>query len=607
MTEFDNISKRLGMKTSSSSPDQAKKYFHAWLQEHSDWLLVFDNVDDLDIVRPYWPTQVGGGGRIITTSRDPGIGRRDSPLTESREVECLSPQQGADLLLSQLSESDSDPNRRALALQISNRLGGLPLAIIHMASFIEDGSHSLSSFLRLYEEHSSMLINQRPSGANFAYKHELATCWSLSMSSLPEDHIASDLLDLLSLFDPDQIPIQLIEHFDPPSNLVCNAVNDIKAQSQALPHLTRRSLIKKTKGDTGHILTMHRLVQGAARRRWDAIQRGRVLDWAVFCICRVYPHQDKGQSMTEFYPICAQYTQHLISIEKFYREHKGDLAPNGALGEILAHCSWYLFERGQMDLALGVLSTAEEICQSISLGQYSQILGLIYNNLGAVYMIKRDNEKGLSYTQLAITHREGSISHDDPEIQQLSISYMNYANDMQTLDGFDRAKVISYYKKSLEISETCPGSTPEAKELILSNMAYAHWRFEMFDEAEQFVQRALSLHPACRHLTSYMLYTLYYSGNIQCALGNIREGYAIHRDCLEKRRKLLGEGHFATGVSYYKTGCLAYTLGNIEESIKLLSEAETGFRNHRDDPGLWPMASELSETWLCPAGSQSRE
>lgn len=110
----------------------------------------------------------------------------------------------------------------------------------------------------------------------------------------------------------------------------------------------------------------------------------------------------------------------------------------------------------------------------------------------------------------------------------------------------------------------------------------------MFDEAEQFVQRALSLHPACRHLTSYMLYTLYYSGNIQCALGNIGEGYATHKDCLEKRRKLLGEGHFATGVSYYKSGWLAYTLGNIKESIKLLSEAEMGFRNYKDDPGLWP-------------------
>lgn len=38
MNEFDTISKKLGMKNSSSSRNQAIEYFHAWLQEHSEWL-----------------------------------------------------------------------------------------------------------------------------------------------------------------------------------------------------------------------------------------------------------------------------------------------------------------------------------------------------------------------------------------------------------------------------------------------------------------------------------------------------------------------------------------------------------------------------------------
>lgn len=127
-----------------------------------------------------------------------------------------------------------------------------------------------------------------------------------------------------------------------------------------------------------------------------------------------------------------------------------------------------------MDLALAVLSIAEEICQSIFRGQYSQILDLVYNNIDAVYKVKGKYEKGLFYVQLAIAHRERSIPHDDSEIQQLSISYLSYANHMQTLNGFDRAKVISYHKKSLKISETCPDNILEVKELILSKTGHAH-------------------------------------------------------------------------------------------------------------------------------------
>lgn len=582
---YDTIARKLAIDEKFGSLQQAVEFFKSWLQNNSNWLLVFDNVDDLNVVSPYWPMHFGRGGSIIVTSRDPGVASRTGPLTGSVEVACLSEQESSDMLWSQLD--DPDASEKHLALEIARRSGGLPLAINHMASYIAQHVDTLEEFIDIYDHNESLVVEDHPTGANFTYEHDLATAWLMSMTSLQYE--ALQLLDLLSLLDPDEIPIDLVKHFQAPKGTILPAIGDRATQLKAVNALTRSSSVKKAKGKHSKpLLSVHRFVQSSARRQWavDPERRREAFTSALFCLNAVYPRQERGQLIVEFYPQYAQYTSHLLSLTKYYNEDKEKFQPDSRMAELLAHCGWYLFERGQGDGALPVLRTAEDMQRLVS--QDSQNLGLIYNNLGAILMLKREEQEALRYTLKAITQRESSIAREDPEIQQLGISYMNYANDIQLLEKSDRQESIKYFNKALEISNTCPGSTPESRELVLSNTAYAYYRWGLLDKALEYVEQAIALHPLSRRMTTFMLYTLYYYGNIQWAMGKRTEAFQTHRSSLENRKELQGNGHFITGVSLFKTGSLAYTLGLEEEAIGYLMDSEVTFRSYHDDKGLWP-------------------
>ncbi|PSN70520.1 hypothetical protein BS50DRAFT_662785 [Corynespora cassiicola Philippines] len=609
-----------------STPEETTERVKSWLRNNPGWLFVLDNVEEPNLLKYYWPESFGRDGCIIVTSRHPGLGRPSSavPVTDFSEVDCFDTEGGAKILWSQLSDPDED--EKHLAAKIVEKLGGLPLAINHMASYIDTQQISLSEFLATYERHERDFIQQTPPGANFAYEKTLATAWTLSMSALSKE--TSRLLGLLSLLDPDHIPLEIIQHFHEKDESICIAARDSSVQSRAIASLYNGSLIKKIRkrGTPGYLI-MHCLVQSAVRRQWELegknanhnmLHRSKSYDvsrrtttWkqyttsynvsedamvsreisfnsAIACISRLYPKQDKGQSMIKQFSECHKYSQHLLSIENFYKKNVDHVVGTKEFASTLAHCGWYFFEKGQTDSPKRVLLTAESICLKLHGSEFNQTLGLIYNNLGAVCTLRLEYREGLGYTKNAIKHREKAIPDDDPEIQQLGVSYMNYADDLQILKPFRQAEAENYYQKALEICRNRPGGTASTSELVLSNMSFSFYKWKRLPEALRYVTEAIELHAEYGDMTTFMLYTLYYRGEIQCAMGDIRDAYKTHKECLEHRRALQGDVHYTTGLSFYKAGYLAWRSGKNTEAIDLLQRSVAAFKEYRDDPRIWP-------------------
>lgn len=73
---FD-AAEQLGLVDTSAIIDEDKgvKDFMSWLRSCDvDWLMVFDNADDIKVLAPYWPSAKHGS--ILVTSRDPAILQR---------------------------------------------------------------------------------------------------------------------------------------------------------------------------------------------------------------------------------------------------------------------------------------------------------------------------------------------------------------------------------------------------------------------------------------------------------------------------------------------------------------------------------------------------
>ncbi|OJD27088.1 hypothetical protein ACJ73_01528 [Blastomyces percursus] len=578
--DCDAITIQLGLQRKRSSLEEGPRLFNIWLQENNDWLLVFDNVEHMDMVAPYWPTSIGSKGYIIVTSRNTQIAR--APLTMSKEIESFSTDDGAKMLLSGLDSYS--PDEEKVAYEITAKLGGLPLAIHHMACFATDRMLSLSDVLKLYEEEESMVIE---ADVHFGQDRTLATVWSLSISTLSEQSL--ELLDTISLFDPDSIPTQLIEHFNALNAPdISSAFTNLGSHFKAMSNLHSRSLVRKKGPRTSQILSIHRLIQSAVRRPWTDSQKLTAFQNAAFCISQVYPRQIKGQSLAEMYSECATYNSHMLSIHKFYCANKDKLIPTLEYAEILAHCGWYYYERAQLNSSMDVLTTAKEICLQLTQGKMNATLGLVYNNIACVYAARRQREENMKYINLSIRHREASLSRDDPEIQQLGISYMNYANVLQSRSVRRVEEADMYYKKALEIRETCPGGTPEGLELTLT--ALGSFKFIAGDVkgAQPYIERAIKLRPLLKVDTTFTLHTLYVYGSIQWELGEREEAYKSQLRCLEGMKKLEGESHFMTGVSYHKIGCLAHMMGKELEAIENLVSALKTFRAVDTAPGFVP-------------------
>lgn len=161
------------------------------------WLLVFDNADDLEVLRHAWPANARGS--VLLTSRN--FNSAHSPATAGLHLQPFNDKMGSDVLLRLVGLNTEASSNQVDAEAISNALGGLPLALDQIAGFITQRQIKLRDFLPLYERNAAK-IDSRKTGMS-EYDHTLSTVWEMSLARLSGP--ASHLQMLLAFFEADAI------------------------------------------------------------------------------------------------------------------------------------------------------------------------------------------------------------------------------------------------------------------------------------------------------------------------------------------------------------------------------------------------------------------
>ena len=162
-----------------------------------NWLLVFDNADDIEVLRHAWPSY--SRGSIIVTTRDSSAGLNSAK--NGMHVRPFDEKSGSEVLLKSVGvDSDSKANQEH-AEAIIRAIGGLPLALSQISSFIKNTRLSLFEFLQEYKD-DLLELSSRTKNAD-GYQHTLNTVWQMSIVRLSSD--ARSLLYLLPYFHPDAI------------------------------------------------------------------------------------------------------------------------------------------------------------------------------------------------------------------------------------------------------------------------------------------------------------------------------------------------------------------------------------------------------------------
>ncbi len=163
----------------------------------SRWLLVFDNVDNPDVLLDVLPATTIGS--IIITSRDSAVGFNIG--AEPIEVLPFGDDVATSALLSLVNRTSASGEERDFAMKVVKELGGLPLAINQISGFIVQQRLTFKDFLPLYERNASKIDGRKLLGSN--YDHTLSTVWELALNQL--SGVSATLQKLLAFFDPDEV------------------------------------------------------------------------------------------------------------------------------------------------------------------------------------------------------------------------------------------------------------------------------------------------------------------------------------------------------------------------------------------------------------------
>ena len=198
-------------------------------QTEGRWLLVFDNVNSWSDIKEFLPTDAfRTSGSILITSRKQELeGLLPLPKCHHLELGPLTLEESRQLLLLSMESNlsmKSNLDSRGLRSHPEYKLAGeiatlaerMPLALAHIAGFVQVSKCTLTDFVRLWDERHRLAgrFSQNVVTSKLSTHRVLETVWSIGLRDVTMD--ARELLNILAFLDSENIQRNLLvgEHVE---------------------------------------------------------------------------------------------------------------------------------------------------------------------------------------------------------------------------------------------------------------------------------------------------------------------------------------------------------------------------------------------------------
>jgi hypothetical protein len=256
--QFAALAAALGLDP-AADPEGLQAQVHARLGEVAGWLLIFDNADAVDDIRPWIPAGLmppGIPGHVIVTTRRGGF----SALGPVMDLDVIDPAEALALLRTRVPSLND-----AVGTAIAKELGRLPLALEQAAAYLDRSKLPAEDYLTLLRERAADLLAR---GHVTGRKDTIGTLWDISLERISRENPAAvTLLDLCAYLAPERIPLDLFSaHCDLLPSPLNGAAADPLAFADVVTLLVDYSLATRTSAG----LQIHRLLQAAIRAQHAA-------------------------------------------------------------------------------------------------------------------------------------------------------------------------------------------------------------------------------------------------------------------------------------------------------------------------------------------------
>ncbi|KAI4277995.1 MAG: hypothetical protein L6R38_005343, partial [Xanthoria sp. 2 TBL-2021] len=235
------------------------------------------------------------------------------------------------------------------ALILSDRLGGFPLALVHVAAIIRRKDLTMNEMLERYDDRAfdSEIYNFTELSPQDKYTQIMSTVWELEDLGNPSLH----LLAIIVSIDPDAIDESIV----------------------------KMRLDKYPSEDFRKQLTVHRVVQEGTRDRMLSQKFTLVFGHVIELLLKAWYHEpgEKFTHLRALWDIANLVSPHATYVKSISDRRGPDLDPDitSAFARLLQKNGWSLFETGYPNSAQPLLELALRLCDGIPSKTYSDFHG----------------------------------------------------------------------------------------------------------------------------------------------------------------------------------------------------------------------------------------
>jgi tetratricopeptide (TPR) repeat protein/transcriptional regulator with XRE-family HTH domain len=457
-----------------------------WLTTHNQWLLIWDNIEDLSLLDRFLPA--ARSGTILITTRCQALGtfargldlspmeHEEGILFLLRRAKVLAPEsthQQVRLFAAQV------PAQYEAAADLVEAMGGLPLALDQAGAYLEETQCGLSAYLDLFRHQRAALLQQRGEKAR-EHPASVATTFTLAITATAQRHTAVwDLLRVCSLMQSDAIPEELFrqgaEHFGATLENVCR---DELGWHRLIAAVGAYSLLSRQPEE--QTFSLHRLVQAVLLDTMTETEREQWTLRAIKALDAVFPEVLTAHTA---WKQCERLLPHILSCLNQARAAEESLA----LASLAFKAFQYLNERGQYLEAEPFGQQALRIQEQI-LGPEHSLVARSLDSLAMLYWERGHYTQAEALCERALHIREKILDPMHPDI----------ATSLNTLGGLYRSR--GKYKqaeivceRALHIREQALGPTHPRVATSLNNLADLCQQQGKYKQAEALCERALHI------------------------------------------------------------------------------------------------------------------
>jgi DNA-binding SARP family transcriptional activator len=436
-----SLARRLNVQLGSDESDLLSGLWTA-MTERDDWLLVFDNAEDVELVREALPPLTGV--RVLVTSQSPAW----AALGPTLRVDPFGRPVAARFLLTRSGRRDP----RAAAT-LAELLGNLPLALEQAGAYIDQTGLSLAEYLRLFHLRRDQLLLR---GAPANHRETVSATWQIVFDRVrARSPFAARILEISAFMAPDAIPLDWL------SAIVGGGGDHDVEFADAVAELLRYSLVDRGEGN----LRVHRLVQTVMRAQLPPEQRvARVTD-VVELLGRVAPPEPADP---DGWSTWATLAPHVTALLKSGEDL--DTLPDGLVALALDTFR-YLRARSALPSAHSVLDSLIAVGQATSADPL--VLGELHAERGELF----DAEGKLAHAREELDQALATIgpAADNGDLRLARI----WARLAHLLNcAGEPVRAVEYYRRSLPVLREL-GDTAEIVRALIG-LGYTHWALDEF-------------------------------------------------------------------------------------------------------------------------------